>query len=65
MRKFWGWSLFLVAWLDAGIIWYNFALAPWKDGTEFNGIWLAYLVIIVLCSFGWYRLAICKPKKED
>jgi hypothetical protein len=62
MRKFWGWVLFLIAWFDAGVIFYNMTIAPWKDEVRHNPIVLAYLAVLALCLFGWYRLAIRKPR---
>ncbi len=58
MRKFWGWVLFLVAWFDAGVIWYNFAIAPWKSEIAVDWVLVPYIVVLGLCLFGWYRLAI-------
>ena len=63
MKKFWGWVLFLVALLDAGIIWYNLAIAPWRY--EINDcVVIPYVVVLLLCLFGWYRLVIRKAVKE-
>jgi len=62
MRKFWGWVLFLIAWTDAGILWYNFAIAPWKDELVVEWVLLPYLIVMGLSFFGWYWLAICKTK---
>lgn len=61
MRKFWGWVLFSVAWLDAGVIWYNTCIAPWRDDTELLAMpGLIYLAVLFLCLLGWYRLAVIK-----
>jgi len=63
MRKFWGWVLFLVALLDAGIIWYNLAIAPWKADIAGDWMVIPYIVVLLLCSYSWYRLAIRKAVK--
>ena len=65
MRKFWGWVLFIVAWLDAGIIWYNLAIAPWKDDVDGDWVIIPYIAVLVACSFGWYRLAIRYHKEAN
>lgn len=63
MRKFWGWLLFLIAWVDTGLIWYNTAIAPWRDEVRTSWVVLPYIAVLGLCLFGWYRLVIYKPKK--
>ncbi len=65
MRKFWGWVLFLMVLFDAGIIWYNLAIAPWKYEVAGDWIVIPYIIILLLCSFGWYKLAIRKQNKEE
>ncbi|MFC2018847.1 hypothetical protein ACFLU4_02670 [Chloroflexota bacterium] len=65
MRKLFGWLLFLLAGFDFGIIFYNLVLAPWKDDlTLISWRALPYLAVLGLSLFGWYRLAIRKPKGD-
>lgn len=64
MRKFWGWALFLIGLLDAGVIWYNLALAPWRYESRGDWVVIIYLLVMGLCVYGWYKLALHK-KKED
>jgi hypothetical protein len=63
MRKFWGWVLFLIAWVDATLVLYNLAIAPWKEDVRGDWIVLVYLLVLGFCLFGWYRLVI--HKKSD
>lgn len=64
MRKFWGWTLFLLAWIDAGIIWYNLFVAPWKDEPVATWVPIPYIAFLILCLFGWYKLVGHRPKME-
>ena len=65
MRKFWGWILFIVALFDAGIIWYNLAIAPWKADVASDWIVIPYIVVLLVCLLVWYKLAIRKVNKEE
>ena len=64
MRKFWGWVLFIVAWFDAAIIWYNLAIAPWKAAVIDSWVVIPYIAVLGACLFGWYRLVIRRNREE-
>jgi len=64
MRKFWGWMLFAIGFLDSGIIWYNTVLAPWKDDPV-GWVIIPYFVVLLFCFFGWYKLTVQKHKETN
>ena len=64
MRKFWGWVMFLVALIDAAIIWYNLAIAPWRNEVSGDWIVIPYFAVLIASTLGWYKLALRKKKEE-
>jgi len=62
-RKVWGWTLFVVGAVVIRAFWGALTVSQSLPGETNYSIIVGWIAVILLCLFGWYRLALKRVRK--